>query len=144
MTYWQNTLQVDYRENRQDILNSGQKHMPEKTRDNSQVLDNVEVYTWDILNIIQSLNHRLGLRKSSLWGAQPVTVAMVQFNQLTTKFPTHLSNMKIETGQPDDSDYEDNREDVHTPTDDSDDNENVYKTIMHIKNLESNMPQWIQ
>ena len=42
--------------------------------------------------------------------------------------------MSIGTGQPDDSDYQDDREeelyqadgitDVHTPTDDSDDNEN--------------------
>ena len=53
---------------------------------------------------MQSLNHRLGLRKSSLPGAQPVTVAMVQSDQLTTNIPIHLSN-RIDTGQQDDFDY---------------------------------------
>ena len=81
---------------------------------------------------MQSLNHRLGLRKSSLLGAQPVTVATVQSNQLTTNIPNHLSN-SIAAGQQDDSDYQDNREeelyhvdgtiDIQTPTDNSDDNE---------------------
>ena len=57
---------------------------------------------------------------------------MVQSNQLTTNIPTHLSN-SIATGQRDDSDYQDGREeelyqvdgtmDLHTPTDNSDDNE---------------------
>ena len=57
---------------------------------------------------------------------------MVQSDQLTTNIPTHLSN-SIATGQQDDSDYQDNREeelyqvdgntDIHTPTDNSDDNE---------------------
>ena len=129
-----NINEADYREKRQDILNAGQIDTPEKAQDNSQVLDDIEVYTQDRLDITQSLNHTLGLRKSSFPGAQPVTVAMVQSNQLTTKFPTHLSNMSIGTGQPDDSDYQDDREeelyqvdgtmDVHSPTDDSDDNEN--------------------
>ena len=49
------------------------------------------------------------------------------------KFPTQLFNISIGTGHPDKSDYQDDREeelyqvdgtmDVHTPTDDSDDNE---------------------
>ena len=82
---------------------------------------------------MQSLNHRLGLRKSGLPGAQPVTVAMLQSDQLTTNIPTHLSN-RIATSQQDDFDYKDDREeelyqvdgttDIQTPTDDSDDNEN--------------------
>ena len=87
-----NTNEAQYREIRQDVLNAWQKDTPEKTQDNRQVLDDIEVYTQDRLNIIQSHNHRLGLRKSSLLGAQPVTVAMVQSNQLTTNIPTHLSN----------------------------------------------------
>ena len=128
-----NTNKAQYRENRQDILNAWQKDTPEKTQDNRQVLDNIEVYTQDRLNIMQSLNHRLGLRISSLLGAQPVTVATVQSDQLTTNIPTHLSN-RIATGQQDDLDYQDDREeelykvdgttDVQTPTDDLDDNEN--------------------
>ena len=56
MTYWQNTLhglwtqmteninQVQYTENRQDILNAWQKDTPVKTPDNRQVLDNIEAY----------------------------------------------------------------------------------------------------
>ena len=81
---------------------------------------------------MQSLKHRLGLSKSSLPGAQPVTVAMVQSNQLTTDIPNHLSNSTA-TGQQDDSDHQDDREeelyqvygtmDLQTPTDNSDDNE---------------------
>ena len=53
-------------------------------------------------------------------------------DQLTTNIPNHLSN-SIATGQQDDSDYQDNREeelyqvdgttDVQTSTDNSDDNE---------------------
>ena len=54
------------------------------------------------LNTAQSLNHRLGLRKTSLLGAQQVFVAMVQSDQLTTNIPKHLSN-PIATGQQDDS-----------------------------------------
>ena len=55
---------------------------------------------------------------------------MVQSDQLTTNIPNHLSN-SIATGQQDDSDYQDDREeelyqvdgtmDVQTPTDNSDD-----------------------
>ena len=128
-----NTNKTEYRENRQDILNAWQKDTPEKTQDIRQILDDIEAYTRDRLNIIQSLNHRLGPRKCILLGAQPVTVAMVQSNQLTTNNHTHLSN-RIATGQLNDSDYQDYREeklyqvdgtmDVQTPTDDSDDNEN--------------------
>ena len=82
---------------------------------------------------MQSLNHRLGLRNSSLLGAQPVTVATVQSDQLTTNIPTNLSN-RIDTGQQDDFNYQDDGEeelylvdgttDIQTPTDNSDDNEN--------------------
>ena len=65
-------------------------------------------------------------------GEQPVTVAMVQSDQLITNIPNYLPN-SISTGQQDDYDYQDNREeelyqvdgtmDVQTPTDDSDDDE---------------------
>ena len=75
---------------------------PEKTPDNRQVLDDIKAYKRDTLNITQSLNQRLGLRKSSLLGAQPVTVAMVQSDQLTTNILTHLSN-SIATVHQDDS-----------------------------------------
>ena len=57
---------------------------------------------------------------------------MVQSDQLTTNIPNHFSN-SVATGQQDDSDYQDDREeelyqvdgttDVQTPTDNSDDSE---------------------
>ena len=57
---------------------------------------------------------------------------MVQSDQLTTNIPTHLSN-RIDTGQQDDFDYQDDRDeelyqvdgttDTQTPTDNTDDNE---------------------
>ena len=116
MTYLQNTLpglqdtndieninQAQYNENRQDILNAWQKDTPVKTLDNRQVLDNIEAYAQDRLNITQSFNHRLGLTEISLLGAQPVTVAAVQSDQLTTNIPNHLPN-SIATGQQDDYD----------------------------------------
>ena len=37
-------IKVQYRENRQDILNAWQKDTPIKTQDNRQVLDNIEAY----------------------------------------------------------------------------------------------------
>ena len=40
-----NTNEAQYRENRQAILNAWQKDTPEKTPDNSQVLDDIEAYT---------------------------------------------------------------------------------------------------
>ena len=40
----ENINQVQYNENRQDILNAWQKDTPVKTPDNRQVLDNIEVY----------------------------------------------------------------------------------------------------
>ena len=58
-----NINEAQYRENRQDILNAWKKDTPEKTQDNRQLLDDIEAYTQDRLNITQSLNHRLGLRK---------------------------------------------------------------------------------
>ena len=86
----------------------------------------------DRINITQSLSHRLGLTKINLPGAQPVTVAMVLFDQLTTNIPNHFPN-SIATGQQDDYDYQDDRKeelchvdgttDVQTPTDNSDDDE---------------------
>ena len=41
----ENTNKVQYRENRQDILNAWQTDTPVKTPDNKQVLDNIEAYT---------------------------------------------------------------------------------------------------
>ena len=100
---------TDHRKKRQDILNAWQTDTPVKTPDNRQVLDNIEAYVRDRSNITQSLNQRLGLRESSLLGAQPVTVATVQSDQLTTDIPNHLSN-SIAIGQQDDFDYQDDRE----------------------------------
>ena len=40
----ENTNEVQYRENRQDILNALQTDTPVKTPDNRQVLDNIEAY----------------------------------------------------------------------------------------------------
>ena len=72
--------------------------------DNRQVLDNLEAYVQDKLNITKSLNNRLVLTESSLPGAQLVTVAMVQSDQLTTNIPNNLPN-STEIGQQDDYDY---------------------------------------
>ena len=58
---------AQYRENRQDILNAWQKDTPVKTQDNRKVLDDIEANTQDRLNITQSLNHRLGLKKEVSW-----------------------------------------------------------------------------
>ena len=40
-----NTNEAKDRENRQDVLNAWQTGTPEKTKDNRQVLDNIDVYT---------------------------------------------------------------------------------------------------
>ena len=80
--------EVQYRSNRQDILTAWQKDTPVKMPDNRQVVDNLEAYVRDKLNITKSLNDRLDLTKSSLLGAQSVTDATVQSDQLTTIFPT--------------------------------------------------------
>ena len=105
----ENTNEAQYRSDRQDILTAWQKDTPVKMPDNRQVLDNLEAYVQDKLNITKSLNDRLGLTESSLQGAQSVTVAMVQSNQLTTNIPNNSPN-STEIGQQDDYDYQDNRE----------------------------------
>ena len=66
----------------------------------------------------------LGLTESSLPGAQSVTVATVQSDQLTTRIPNNLPN-NTDIGQQDDNDYQDDREehlyqvdgttDIYTP-----------------------------
>ena len=88
----ENTNQAQYRSDRQDILTAWQRDTPVKTTDNRQVLDNLEAYVQDKLNITKSLNDRLGLTESSLLGAQSVTVAMVQSDQLTTRIPNNSPN----------------------------------------------------
>ena len=128
----ENINQAQYNENRQDILKAWQKDTPVKTPDSRQILNNIEAYTPDRLNITQSLNHRLGLTEISLPGAQPVTVATVQSNQLTINIPNYLPN-SIAKGQQDDYNYQDDREeelyqvdgtmDAQTPTGNSDDDE---------------------
>ena len=65
----ENTNEAQYRSNRQDILNAWQKDTPLKMPDNRQVLDNLEAYVSDKLNITKSINNRLGLTESSLLGA---------------------------------------------------------------------------
>ena len=122
----ENTNETQYRSNRQDILTAWQKDTPVKRPDNRQVLDNLEAYVQDKLNIMKSLNDRLGLIESSLLGVQLVTVAMVQSDQLTTNIPNNLLN-STEIGQQDDYDYQDDGEeylyqvdgtmDICTPTD---------------------------
>ena len=47
----ENINKAQYRENRQDILNAWQKDTPVETQDNRQVLDNIEAYAQDRLNI---------------------------------------------------------------------------------------------
>ena len=83
---------------------------------------------------MKSLNDRLGLTESSPLGAQTVTVAMVQSDQLTTNILNNLPN-STEIGQQDDYDYQDEREeylhqvdgttDICTPTDHSTDDEDT-------------------
>ena len=150
----ENTNKAQYRENRQDILNVWQTDTPVKMPDNKHVLYNIEAYTQDRLHITQSLYHRLGLRKSSPLGAQQVTVTMVQSDQLITNIPNHLSN-SIVTGQQDDFDYQDNREeelyqvdgtmDIQTPTDNSLMIMKIMsQIIMHVKDKERHMLWLIQ
>ena len=88
----------------------------------------------DKLSIFRSLHYRLGLTENSLLGAQTITVAMVQSNQLTTRIPKYLPN-NIGIGQQNDNDYLDDREDclyqvdgttdIHTPTNHSIDDEDT-------------------
>ena len=130
----ENTNQDQYRSGKQEILTAWQKDTPIKMPDNRQVLDNLEAYVRDKLSISRSLHDRLGLTENSLPGAQTITVAMVQSNQLTTRILNYLPN-NIGTGQQNDNDYLDNREDylyqvdgtmdIHTPTDHSADNEDT-------------------
>ena len=123
-----NTNQAQYRSDRQEILTAWQKDTPIKMPDNRQVLDNLEAYVQNKLSITRSLHDRLGLTENSLPGAQTITVATVQSDQLTTRIPNYSPN-NIGIGQQNDNYYPDNREeylyqvdgttDVHTPTDHS-------------------------
>ena len=102
--------------------------------DNRQVLDNLEAYVQDKLNITRSLHDRLDLTENIPLGAQTVTVATVQSDQLTIRISNYSPN-NIEIGQQNDNDYPDNREeylyqvdgttDIHTPTDHSTDDEDT-------------------
>ena len=89
----ENINKAQYRENRHDMLNAWQKDISVKTQDNRQVLDNIEAHAQDRLIITQSLNNRLGLTENSLPGAQSVTVATAQSNQLTTDIPEYLPSV---------------------------------------------------
>ena len=51
----ENTNEAQYRFNRQDILNAWQKDTPVKMPGNRQVLDNLEAYVQDRLNITKFL-----------------------------------------------------------------------------------------
>ena len=123
-----------YRSHRQEILTAWQKDTPIKMPDNRQVLDNLQAYVRDELSISRSLHDRLGLTKNSLPGAQTVTVATVQSDQLTTKIPNYSPN-NIGIGQENENDYQDDREDylyqvdgttdIHTLTDPSTDDEDT-------------------
>ena len=126
-----------------------------RTSANRQVLDNLEAYVRDKLSITRSLHDRLGLTENSLLGAQTVTVAMVQSNQLTTRIPNHSSNNNnIEIGQQNDNEYLDDREehlyqvdgtkDVNTPTDHPQMMKIQSQTIIHIKDREKYMCQQTQ
>ena len=66
----ENTNPDWYRSHRQEILTAWQKDTPIKMPDNRQVLDNLEAYVRDKLNISRSLHDRLGLTENSLPGAQ--------------------------------------------------------------------------
>ena len=130
----ENANQDQYRSGRQEILTAWQKDTPLKMPDNRQVLDNLEAYLQDKLSISLSLHDRLGLTENILLGAQTITVAMVQSDQLTTGIPSYSPN-NIGIGQQNDNDYPDDREDylyqvdgttdIHTPTDHSTDDEHT-------------------
>ena len=100
----ENTNQDQYRLGRQEILTAWQKDTPIKTPNNRQVSDNLEAYVQDKLSISRSLHDRLGLTENSLPGAQTITVAMVQSDQLTTRIPNYVLN-NIGIGQQNDNDY---------------------------------------
>ena len=55
----EDTNQAQYRENRQEILNTWQKDTPVKMPDNRQILNNTEAYSRDKWIITQSLNYKL-------------------------------------------------------------------------------------
>ena len=98
------------------------------------MLDNLEAYVQDKLSISRSLHDRLGLKENSLPGAQTITVVMVQSDQLTTRIPNYSPN-NIGIDQQNDNDYRDDRQDylyqvdgttdIHTPTDNSADDEDT-------------------
>ena len=98
------------------------------------MLDNLEAFVQDKLSISRSLHDRLGLTGNSLLGAQTITAATVQSDQLTTRIPNYVPN-NIGIGQQNDSDYPDDREDhlyqvdgttdIHTPTDHSTDDDDT-------------------
>ena len=125
---------ITYRSDGQEILTAWQKDTQIKTPENRQVLDNLEAYVQDKLSISRSLHDKLGLTENSLLGAQIITVAMMQSDQLTTRIPNYLPN-NIGIGQQNDNDYPDNREDylyqvdgttdIHTPSDHSTDDEDT-------------------
>ena len=149
----ENTNHTQYRSDRQEILTAWQKDTPIRTSDNRQVLDNLEAYVCDKLNITRSLHDRLGLTEYSLLGAQIVTVAIVQSDQLTTRIPNYLPN-NIEIGQQNNNDYRDDREeylyqvdgtmDVHTPADHSADDEDTEPDNNTLKDREKYMCQQMQ
>ena len=130
----ENTNPDQYRSRRQEILTAWQKDTPIKMPDNRQVLDNLEAYIRDKLSISRSLHDILGLTENSLLGAQTVTVATVQSDQLTTKIPNYSPN-NIGIGQENENDYQDDREhnlyqvdgttDIYTPTDPSTEDEDT-------------------
>ena len=105
----ENINQDQYKSDRQEILTAWQKDTPIKMPDNRQVLDNLEAYVQDKLSISRSLHDRSGLTENSPQWAQTITVAMVEFNQLTTRIPNYLPN-NIGIGQQNDNDYLDDRE----------------------------------
>ena len=130
----ENSDEAGYRDDRQDIAKALQKDTVVKTQDNSQLIDNIEMYARERAIITQSLNARLGLEPTSLPEAQVATAATVHQDQLTTKIPTHLSRMTLGIGQNEElDDYDDEDEelyqvdsptDIHTPPDNLGDNEN--------------------
>ena len=106
----ENTNLANYKDTRREILTVWQKDTPVKIQDNSQVLHNVQAYARDRLNIAQSLNHRLGLGKVSLLGAQEITVATVQADPKTTEDVNAFLNMSLGLGESENNDIDYDRE----------------------------------
>ena len=90
-----NNNEVIYNRNRQEIQDKLYKDTPVKTEDNKPNIDNIDAYNRDRALITQSLSDKLDLGQNSLLGAQQVSVAATQTDQMTD-IPEHLRQMSLD------------------------------------------------